>query len=154
MDTKIHIELGFKIDGIYFGWHDQVLYQLPHINNGRYFGLRAIKPKTTKGGWVYYRIRRKKVGKGEGDLEAWVQSKITKAADYIDTAADYVASGEMEEQRLVDRIMDEMKCWSGYEKKGTQKLFGKKYNRCVKKEDVTIEDANGNTFAEVVPAPN
>jgi hypothetical protein len=92
----------------------------------------------------------KKVGKGEGDLEAWVQSKITKAADYIDTAADYVASGEMEEQRLVDKIMDEMKCWPGYEKKGTQKLFGKKYNRCVKKEDVTIEDLDGNTFAEVV----
>jgi len=82
----------------------------------------------------------KKVGKGEGDLEAWVQSKITKAADYIDTAADYLDSGEMEE----------MKCWPGYKKKGTQELFGKKYNRCVKKENVTIEDANGNTFAEVV----
>jgi hypothetical protein len=92
----------------------------------------------------------KKVGKGEGDLEAWVQSKITKAADYIDTAADYVSSGEMEEQKLVDKIMDEMKCWPGYKKKGTQKLFGKKYNRCVKAEDVTIEDAEGNTFAEVV----
>jgi hypothetical protein len=91
-----------------------------------------------------------KVGKGEGDLEAWVQSKITKAADYIDTAADYVTSGEMEEQSLVDKIMDEMKCWPGYEKKGTQKLFGKKYNKCVKAEDVTIEDADGNTFAEVV----
>ena len=38
-----------------------------------------------------------KVGKGEGNLEAWVQSKITKAADYIDTAADYVGGGEMEE---------------------------------------------------------
>jgi hypothetical protein len=93
---------------------------------------------------------RAKVGKGEGNLEAWVQSKITKAADYIDTAADYVASGEMEEQKLVDKIMDEMKCWPGYKKKGTQKLFGKKYNRCVKAEDVTIEDADGNTFAEVV----
>jgi hypothetical protein len=91
-----------------------------------------------------------KVGKGEGDLEAWVQSKITKAADYIDTAADYVASGEMEEQKLVDKIIDEMKCWPGYKKKGTQKLFGKTYNRCVKAEDVTIEDADGNTFAEVV----
>ena len=91
-----------------------------------------------------------KVGQGEGDLEAWVQSKITKAADYIDTAADYVTSGEMEEQKLVDKIMDEMKCWPGYKKKGTQKLFGKKYNRCVKAEDVTIEDADGNTFAEVV----
>ena len=91
-----------------------------------------------------------KVGKGEGDLEAWVQSKITKAADYIDTAADYVASGEMEEQKLVDKILDEMKCWTGYEKKGTQKIFGKKYNKCVKKENVTIEDAEGNTFAEVI----
>jgi hypothetical protein len=93
-----------------------------------------------------------KVSKGEGDLEAWVQSKITKAADYIDTAADYLDSGEhqVSEQKLVDKIIDEMKCWPGYEKKGTQKLFGKKYNRCVKKEDVTIEDADGNTFAEIV----
>jgi hypothetical protein len=91
-----------------------------------------------------------KVGKGEGNLEAWVQSKITKATDYIDTAADYVMSGEMEEQKIVDKVMDEMKCWPGYKKKGTQKLFGKKYNRCVKAEDVTIEDADGNTFAEVV----
>jgi hypothetical protein len=33
--------------------------------------------------------------KGEGNIEAWVQSKITKAADYLDSAADYVDSGEM-----------------------------------------------------------
>jgi hypothetical protein len=37
---------------------------------------------------------RKKI-KGEGNIEAWVQSKITKAADYLDSAADYVDSGEM-----------------------------------------------------------
>jgi hypothetical protein len=94
-----------------------------------------------------------KVGKGEGDLEAWVQSKITKAADYIDTAADYIASGEMEEQKLVDKIMDEVlseKCWPGYKKKGMKTMFGKRYPNCVKAEDVTIEDADGNTFAEVV----
>ena len=36
-----------------------------------------------------------KMGKGEGNIEAWVQSKITKAADYLDSAADYVDSGEM-----------------------------------------------------------
>jgi hypothetical protein len=91
-----------------------------------------------------------KVEKGEGNIEAWVQSKITKASDYIDTAADYVSSGEMEEQKIADKIIEEMKCWPGYKKKGTQTLFGKKYNRCVKAEDVSIEDANGNTFAEVV----
>lgn len=42
--------------------------------------------------------RLKKKFKGEGDIDAWVQSKITKAADYIDTAADYVDSGEMKEE--------------------------------------------------------
>ena len=142
-----------------------------------------------------------KVGKGEGDLEAWVQSKITKAADYIDTAADYVASGEMEEElsprinpekhkskrlssaakkienmttaqqaqlpqkakkvvgvtlpkleeKIVDKITKEIldeKCWSGYKrKKGTSKF---EKGSCVKSENVTIEDANGNTFAEVI----
>lgn len=35
----------------------------------------------------------KKMG-GEGDVEAWVQSKITKAADYLQAAANYIESGE------------------------------------------------------------
>ena len=142
-----------------------------------------------------------KVGKGEGDLEAWVQSKITKAADYIDTAADYVASGEMEEslgyeidpekhkknkmssaakkidamttaqqsqlppkakkvvgvslpkfeETLVDKITKELldeKCWPGYKRKKGTKEFDK--GSCVKTENVSIEDANGNTFAEII----
>jgi hypothetical protein len=147
-----------------------------------------------------------KVGNGEGDLEAWVQSKITKAADYIDTAADYVTSGEMnvgeeksfeikknkkpltkpqqklhsmtpkqraqlppemvkkltgsvdlppvnlnKEETLVDKLANEIldeKCWTGYKrKKGTTKF---EPGSCVKVEDVTIEDADGNTFAQVV----
>lgn len=52
--------------------------------------------------------RLKKKMKGEGNVEAWVQSKITKAADYIDSAADYVDSGEhnvhgsMDEQKDVE----------------------------------------------------
>ena len=61
------------------------------------------------------KILKKKIGKGEGEIEAWVQSKITKAADYLDSAADYVDSGEHDVE-----------------------------------ESVTIEDLNGNTFAEVV----
>jgi hypothetical protein len=53
--------------------------------------------------------------KGEGNIEAWVQSKITKAADYIDTAADYLDSGEHHVE-----------------------------------ESISIEDLNGNSFAEVI----
>jgi Domain of unknown function (DUF6321) len=78
-----------------------------------------------------------KVENGEGSLEAWVQSKITKAADYIDTAADYVAGGEMDEA-----------CWSGYKQVGMKKKGKKVVPNCVPEE--TIEDLNGNTFAEVV----
>ena len=62
----------------------------------------------------------KKVGKGEGNLEAWVQSKITKAADYIDTAADYVGGGEMEEA-----------CWVGYKQKGLKKKGKRMVPNCV-----------------------
>ena len=65
------------------------------------------------------RLRKKM--KGEGNIKAWVQSKITKATDYIDTAADYVDSQEIDE-----------KCWTGYKKKGMKTMFGKKYPNCVK----------------------
>jgi len=38
-------------------------------------------------------------------------------------------------------VVDEgQKCWKGYEKKGTKKMFGKTYNNCVKKEEVENVD--------------
>jgi len=210
-------------------------------------------------------VKRLKVKmKGEGNIEAWVQSKLTKAADYIDTAADYLESGEHDveeawkmpkkidpedlrkskrsasvraltqspnpneasvaqqkrkdpslpsvrtgdtkirninagyESPLVDKILQEIeeeskglwkaiakrrkegkprkkpgqegypktldieeglkqarknvgasKCWTGYRAKGTKIKDGEEVPDC-KKEDVTIEDANGNIFAEVI----
>jgi hypothetical protein len=69
------------------------------------------------------RLRKKM--KGEGNIEAWVQSKITKAADYIDTAADYVDSG----QGKVDEA-----CWDGYEQQGMKKKNNKVVPNCVRKE--------------------
>jgi hypothetical protein len=69
--------------------------------------------------------RLKKKVKGEGNIEAWVQSKITKAADYIDAAADYVDSG----QGKVDEA-----CWDGYEQQGMKKKGNKVVPNCVKKE--------------------
>ena len=62
----------------------------------------------------------KKMGKGEGNVEAWVQSKITKAADYLDSAADYIDSGEMEEA-----------CWSGYKQEGLKKKGKRMVPNCV-----------------------
>jgi hypothetical protein len=49
---------------------------------------------------------KKKMGKGEGNIEAWVQSKITKAADYLDAAADYLDSGEHNVHGSMDEEKD------------------------------------------------
>ena len=78
------------------------------------------------------RLRKKM--KGEGNVEAWVQSKITKAADYIDTAADYVDSGEMKaEQKTFSQFMVEaidkskMKCNSPKAQAVGDSLTGKSH---------------------------
>ena len=36
----------------------------------------------------------KKKLKGEGNLEAWIQSKLTKASDYVDSVSDYMQSSK------------------------------------------------------------
>jgi hypothetical protein len=38
-------------------------------------------------------------------------------------------------------IAEAKKCWPGYKKKGTKKLFGKTYNNCVK-EDIELEESS------------
>ena len=39
-------------------------------------------------------------------------------------------------------ITEAKKCWPGYKKKGTQKLFGKTYNRCVKEDIEELEESS------------
>jgi hypothetical protein len=77
---------------------------------------------------------------GEGNIEAWVQSKITKAADYIDAAADYLDSGEHDVEEA---------CWKGYKQVGMKKKGKKIVPNCVE-ESVSIEDANGNPYVEFI----
>lgn len=59
----------------------------------------------------------------------------TKKEEFSDWRTEFSESGK--------------KCWKGYKKVGTQKLFGKSYNRCVKedqdiKESVRIPAKTGN----------
>jgi hypothetical protein len=39
-------------------------------------------------------------------------------------------------------VSEAKKCWPGYKKKGTQKLFGKTYNRCVKEDIEELEESS------------
>ena len=50
-------------------------------------------------------------------------------------------------------VAEAKKCWPGYKKKGTQKLFGKIYNRCVK-EEVEIEENWSNEYKRSIDCSN
>jgi len=51
---------------------------------------------------------RKKVKKADTQLPAWVQSKITRAADYIDTASEYMQSESYEDDMFRQHSKSEM----------------------------------------------
>ena len=51
-----------------------------------------------------------------------------------------------------EQIDEGQKCWKGYEKKGTKKMFGKTYNNCVKKEGYDVGDVDQKVGA-VTPIP-
>jgi hypothetical protein len=46
-------------------------------------------------------------------------------------------------------IREGKKCWKGYEKKGTKMMFGKRYNNCVKKEEVEFDEGIVDTIKDV-----
>jgi hypothetical protein len=109
--------------------------------------------------------RLQKKMKGEGNIEAWVQSKITKAADYLDSAADYVDSGEMKAESISFEVGHKAVQKSSsaaakirkmstaqqaqLPKEKVKKVIGTDLPR-FNKESVTIQDANGNDFIEFI----
>jgi len=66
---------------------------------------------------------------GDGNLEAWVQSKITRATDYLDTVADYMDSGVSESLDVPRNELEEGAAWtkkSGKNKEGGLNEKGRK----------------------------
>lgn len=52
---------------------------------------------------------RKVIRKSNQQLPAWVQSKITRAADFVDTAAEYMSSDEGLDEGLIRTLIDKAK---------------------------------------------
>ena len=61
---------------------------------------------------------------------------------YVSTDKKKKKMKETYERSLSPLSEKAQKCWKGYEKKGTKKMFGKTYNNCVKKEEVEMEAVN------------
>ena len=91
------------------------------------------------------RLKKKMGKKGEGELKAWVQSKITKAADYIDTAADYMtneAAGEKD--ACYKKVKSRYSVWPSAYASGAlvkcRKVGAANWGNKTKKEDYDYSD--------------
>jgi hypothetical protein len=85
-------------------------------------------------------ILRKIIKSPNQQLPAWVQSKITRAADFIDTAADYLSSDEEVSEA----------CWVGYKQVGMKKKGKKMVPNCVPaNEDTCLTFSEFMQIAEV-----
>ena len=66
-------------------------------------------------------ILRRLVKSPKQQLPAWVQSKITRAADFIDTAAEYMSSDEeVNEGKTFDQFITEVAAWQRKEGKNKE----------------------------------
>jgi hypothetical protein len=70
------------------------------------------------------------------NMPEWVQSKINKAADYVDTAADYIESNQ--DDQVAEGEMDEAKY------QGREVQLGKRMPGDVKKSKVYVRGPKGN----------
>jgi hypothetical protein len=61
------------------------------------------------------------------NMPEWVQSKITKATDYIDTARDYMKSQDSKEDSQQEA------CWDTHKQVGMKKKGNKMVPNCVPK---------------------
>ena len=68
------------------------------------------------------------------DYSNWRDDFKAMNYEFIDLIKPDPLKGENLEEKKAQ------KCWPGYEKKGTKKMFGKTYNNCVKKEETEIEE--------------
>ena len=68
------------------------------------------------------------------DYSNWRDDFKAMNYEFIDLIKPDPLRGETLEEKKAQ------KCWPGYEKKGTKKMFGKTYNNCVKKEETEITE--------------
>ena len=94
----------------------------------------VIKPEPIKGGVIE-----------EGSFD--INPKAHKQAQKQQKIRNMTQSPNENEAKVAkkkakgpDLMGEAKKCWPGYEKKGTKKMFGKTYNNCVKKEETEIKE--------------
>ena len=149
-NTRIPLDIAFvKEDGTIESIKELTPYSsLPVYSDGEVlFAIEANRGWFTEnnvevGDEIVLGEAKDKKGKGSGSKDACYH----KVKSRYSVWPSAYASGALVKCRKVGaanwgnksesvELGEGQKCWKGYEKKGTKKMFGKTYNNCVKKEE-------------------
>ena len=78
-----------------------------------------------------------KVREAQNNLESAIYGLEEPFTDMISALQSRIDDARMDAE---DDLEEGQRCWKGYEKKGTKKMFGKTVNNCVKKESIEAVD--------------
>lgn len=85
----------------------------------------------------------------DSDLPEWVQGKITLAADYFNSVAQYLQHpGTDRDVMFAEEMQGPDPCWKGYEMVGQKKKNGKDVPNCVKKTSDSAE-CDKSSYSEI-----
>ena len=84
------------------------------------------------------------------DIPEWVQGKLTLAADYLNSVAQYMQHpGTDRDMDFAEEMEGPDPCWKGYEMVGTKTKNGKEVPNCVKKKTSDSSECGKGDYAEV-----
>lgn len=86
----------------------------------------------------------------KSDIPEWVQGKLTLAADYLNSVAQYMQhSGKDRDMAFAEEMDGPDPCWKGYSMRGTKMKNGKEVPNCVKVESSDSSECGKEDYAEV-----
>ena len=86
----------------------------------------------------------------ESDIPEWVSGKLTLAADYLNSVAEYMQHpGTDRDIVFAEEMQGPDPCWRGYEMVGHKEKNGKKVPNCVKKESADSSECDKTEYSEI-----
>jgi hypothetical protein len=86
----------------------------------------------------------------DSDLPEWVQGKLTLAADYLNSVAEYMQHpGTDRDVMFAEDMQGPDPCWKGYTMLGTKKKDGKDVPNCVKSDSSDSAECDKSEYSEI-----
>ena len=86
----------------------------------------------------------------QSNIPEWVSGKLTLAADYLNSVAQYMQHpGTDRDVMFAEEMQGPDPCWKGYTMRGTKKKDGKDVPNCVKSDSSDSAECDKSEYSEI-----